>query len=83
MNGYKQARSQVLCLGGGGGVVQSMVQWTKGYPFVHHDERMGVPLNSSAQMKVRGFFNIREHSWIMHLADYTAISIWEVVFTLW
>ena len=46
---------------------------------------VGLPLNSSAQMKsyrVFLFFIYVNYSWIMHLADYTAISIWVVFFTL-
>ena len=64
--------------------MQSMVQWTQEYP-VHSPWRMnGVPLNSSAQMKsYRFFYILKLYRWIMHLADYTAISIWEVVFTRW
>ena len=60
--------------------MQSMVQWTQGYPVRSPWRTNGVPLSSSAQMKS---YRLIIYSWIMHLADYTAISTWEVVFTLW
>ena len=60
-----------------------MVQWTQGYPVRLPWRTNGVPLSSNAQLKSYRLFICVNYSWIMYLADYTAISIWEVVFTLW